>query len=86
MKAIIYKLIVQCVREHGGGVIAEYTANSPFPPIGKNLELLNCDPQTWDVHDQVTRILLDSEGIHCVTLLLVDSPVLDNRDRRPPAD
>ena len=83
MRAIIYRLIVQCVRKHVG-VIAEYTASSPFPSIGKNLELLNCDPQMWDVHDQVTRILLDSDGIHCVTLLLVDSPVLDNRDQRPP--
>lgn len=79
---VVYQLMIQCVRPHIG-VIASYTATNPFPPVGEHLELLDCDPTTWDVHDTITRIFRDGDALFCLTLLLVDSPVLDNSDRRP---
>jgi DNA segregation ATPase FtsK/SpoIIIE-like protein len=80
---IVYGLIIQCVRPHIG-IIAEYTSATPFPEFkGKHLELTDCDPSTWDVHDAVVRVMRHGDALFITTLLLVDSPVLDNRDRRP---
>ena len=78
-KPITYLLIVQCTRPEIG-VIAEYVASSPFPTFQGHLELLECDPTTWDVGDAVHRITTGSEGnVICATLLLADSPVVENR-------
>ncbi len=79
-KPILYSLVVQCVRPEIG-VVAEYTASSPFPhyPKGSFLELYDCEPRTWDVHDSVQRIYTGRAGqIHCLTLILADSPVVEN--------
>jgi Ftsk gamma domain len=82
---IVYGLIIQCVRPYIG-IIAEYTSGTPFPELkGKHLELIDCDPSTWDVRDAVVRLMRHGDVLFITTLLLVDSPVLDNRDRRPPA-
>jgi len=82
MKAlpITYILIAQCIRAEIG-VIAEYTATTPFPNFqcGDHLGLLDCEPTTWDVTDKVYRIATGDDGsVRCVTLVLVDSPVLEN--------
>jgi hypothetical protein len=79
-KPIKYLLIVQCVRREIG-VMAEYIASTPFPHFqtGGHLELSDCDPRTWDVIDSVQRIAVDEGGgIVCTTLLLADSPVVEN--------
>ena len=84
---IFYSLIIQCVRPHIG-VVAEFSSGTPFPPLihGGHLELLDCDPVTWDIFDSTTRILKERTAIFITTLVLVDSPVLDNSDRRPPEE
>lgn len=79
-KPVKYLLIVQCVRPEIG-VMAEYAASTPFPtfPKGGHLELLDCDPVTWDVIDTTNRIMTeDGGGIFCATLVLADSPVVEN--------
>ena len=79
-KPITYLLIVQCVRPEIG-VIAEYVASTPFPAFqpGGHLELLDCDPTTWDVGDTIHRITTGNDGsVVCATLLLADSPVVEN--------
>ena len=80
-KPITYLLIVQCVRPEIG-IMAEYIASTPFPNFqeGGDLELLDCDPKTWDVHHATHRITADKNGgVVCATLLLADSPVVENR-------
>jgi hypothetical protein len=75
-----YSLIVQCVRSEIG-VVAEYTASTPFPHFsaGDGVELLDCQPRTWDVTAVVHRIAKGDNGhVHCVTILLADSPVVEN--------
>jgi hypothetical protein len=79
-KPITYLLVVQCIRPEIG-IMAEYVASTPFPAVQRDghLELLDCDPTTWDVFDVVQRITTDKKGgIVCATLLLVDSPVVEN--------
>lgn len=79
-KPIKYLLIVQCVRTEIG-VMAEYVASTPFPHFqeGSSLELIDCDPKTWDVRGVIQRITTDKTGgVFCATLLLVDSPVVEN--------
>jgi hypothetical protein len=61
--------------------MAEYAASTPFPhfPDGGNLELLDCDPKTWDVIHSTQRIAAGKDGgVVCSTLLLADSPVVEN--------
>jgi hypothetical protein len=80
-KPIKYLLIVQCIRQEIG-IVAEYIASTPFPTFqdGISLELLDCDPRTWDVLSTSQRIVSEkNEGVVCATLLLVDSPVVENR-------
>ncbi len=80
-KPITYLLIVQCTRP-GVGVVAEYVASTPFPHFqeGGNLELLDCNPRTWDVGSSVHRIAVGKDGgVVCSTILLADSPVIENR-------
>jgi hypothetical protein len=79
-KPIKYMLIVQCVRPEIG-IMAEYVASTPFPNFqrGGHLELLDCDPTTWDVIDAIHRITVEKNGgVVCATLLLADSPVVEN--------
>jgi len=79
-KPITYLLIVQCTRTEIG-IMAEYVASTPFPNFqkGGHLELLDCDPTTWDVIDIIHRIATDNKGcVVCSTLLLADSPVVEN--------
>ena len=78
-KPITYLLIVQCTRPEIG-VIAEFTASTPFPTFQGHLELLECYPTTWDVGNAIHRITTGNDGsVICVTLLLADSPVVENR-------
>jgi hypothetical protein len=61
--------------------MAEYVASTPFPNYQKGdfLELLDCDPRTWSVTDKIHRIATEDDGgVVCVTLLLADSPVVEN--------
>lgn len=79
-KPITYILMIQCTRPEIG-VMAEYTASSPFPTFHRDthLDLLDCEPRTWDVGDSIHRLTIgDDGGVVCVTLLLVDSPVIEN--------
>jgi hypothetical protein len=79
-KPIKYLLIVQCIRPEIG-IMAEYVASTPFPHFqkGGHLELLDCNPVTWSVTDSVQRITADNDGgVICATLLLADSPVVEN--------
>ncbi len=79
-KPISYLLIVQCERPEIG-VMAEYAASTPFPHFssGATLELLDCEPRTWDVRFVTHRIVAGKAGqVVCSTLLLVDSPVVEN--------
>ncbi len=62
--------------------MAEYVASTPFPHFqeGGHLELLDCEPRTWDVHHATNRIATDEKGgVVCATLVLADSPVIENR-------
>ncbi len=80
-KPITYLLIVQCVRPEIG-IMAKYEASTPFPNFqkGGHLDLLDCFPTTWDVHDFVHRMSIDKDGtVYCSTLLLADSSVVENR-------
>ena len=80
LKPISYLLIAQCVRPEIG-VVAEYAASTPFPNFqkGDHLELLDCSPKTWDVGDSIYRITTSNDGgVVCSTLLLIDSPVVEN--------
>lgn len=79
-KPIHYSLIVQCVRPEIG-VLAEYAASTPFPHFsaGDGFELFDCEPRTWDVTDVAHRITKGDDGhVLCVTILLADSPVVEN--------
>jgi hypothetical protein len=79
-KPIDYSLIIQCARPEIG-VMAEYTASTPFPHFsaGGGLELVDCKPRTWDVTDVAHRITTGDDGqVVCVTILLADSPVVEN--------
>ena len=79
-KQINYSLIVQCVRTEIG-VMAEYTASTPFPHFstGDQFELLDCEPSTWRVTDVVNRITTGDDGhVFCATILLADSSVVEN--------
>lgn len=79
-KPMTYMLVVQCIRPEIG-VIAEYSASTPFASLrtGDNLQLLDCEPRTWDVTDSVHRISSSPDGgVACATILLVDSPVVEN--------
>jgi hypothetical protein len=79
-KPITYLLVVRCVRPEVG-VMAEYTASTPFPHFssGDTFELLDCEPNTWDVNAAVHRIAKDKDGhVICSTILLADSPVVEN--------
>ena len=79
-KPITYILIVQCVRPEIG-VMAEYIASSPFPSFstGEIIELLDCEPCTWDVASANHRIFAGKDGsVFCATILLADSPVVEN--------
>ena len=79
-KSITYLLIVQCVRPDIG-VMAEYTASTPFPHFsaGDMFELLDCEPCTWDVRSATHRITTEKGGhVFCATILLADSPVVEN--------
>ena len=79
-RPITYTLIVQCIRKEIG-IIAKYTASTPFVDFhqGSNLELFDCEPRNWDVHDLVQRIAKNEDGnIVCITHLVVDSPVVEN--------
>ena len=79
-KPITYLLIVQCVRPEIG-VIAEYTASTPFPHFsaGDMFELLDCEPRTWDVNSAIHRITTSKGGhVVCATILLTDSRVVEN--------
>lgn len=79
-KPITYILMIQCTRPEIG-VVAEYSASTPFPSFhsGTHLELLDCEPRTWDVGDSIHRIATGNDGgVVCLTLLLVDSPVVEN--------
>ena len=61
--------------------MAEFVASTPFPVFqrGSHLELLDCDPTTWDVIDSTHRITTKKNGcVVCATLLLTDSPVVEN--------
>jgi len=61
--------------------MAEYSASSPFPSFrnGEHLQLLDCEPRTWDVGDSIHRIAIGEDGgVVCLTVLLVDSPVIEN--------
>ena len=61
--------------------MAEYTASTPFPHFstGDSLELLDCEPRTWDVNFATQRITSGKDGrVFCATLLLADSPVVEN--------
>lgn len=80
---IEYLFLVQCARTEVG-LIAQFRGTSPFPEVqkGEFLELLNCDPRLWDVHYKSTRVLQEGDKITIATLVMVDSPVLDNSDRR----
>jgi hypothetical protein len=80
-KPITYLLIVQCVRPEIG-VMAEYVASTPFPNFQRDghIELLECEPRNWDIGDSIHRIAAAKDGsVVCSTLLLVDSPVVENR-------
>jgi hypothetical protein len=80
-KPITYLLFIQCIRPEIG-IMAEYIASTPFPtfPDGGFLELLDCDPNTWDVIHTTQRITADKKGgVVCATLVLADSPVIENR-------
>lgn len=79
-KPMIYRMIVQCVRAEIG-IIAEYEASTPFPAFKSDdsLELLDCDPRTWDVNFAVHRIGTAQDGrVFSTMLVLVDSPVVEN--------
>lgn len=79
-KPITYKLLIQCARPEIG-VMAEYSASSPFPTFrnGDHLELLDCEPRTWDVGDSIYRIASSEDGgVVCLTVILVDSSVVEN--------
>jgi hypothetical protein len=79
-KSITYVLIVQCVRPEIG-VMAEYTASTPFPAFSKGtrFELLDCEPRTWDATDVIHRIFKEKGGrVVCATILLADSSVVEN--------
>ena len=61
--------------------MAEYVASTPFPNFqsGCHLELLDCDPTTWDVIDVIHRLTVEKNGgVVCATLLLADSIVVEN--------
>jgi hypothetical protein len=61
--------------------MAEYVASTPFPSFqeGGHLELLDCDPKTWSVLGTTDRITVGNDGgIFCATLVLADSPVVEN--------
>jgi hypothetical protein len=79
-KPITYTLIVQCARPEIG-IMAQYIASTPFPhfPDGGSLELLDCDPKTWDVCFSTQRIASGKDGsVFISTLVLADSPVVEN--------
>ena len=61
--------------------MAKYIASTPFPSFTNDghFELLDCDPSTWDVIDTIHRITIGNDGgVVCSTLLLADSPVVEN--------
>jgi len=61
--------------------MAKYVASTPFPNFqeGGHLELLDCDPVTWDVTHVGNRIATEENGgVMCTTLILADSPVVEN--------
>lgn len=75
-----YSLIVRCARPEIG-VMAEYTASTPFPHFsaGDKFELLDCEPRTWDVNSAIHSITTGEGGhVACATILLADSPVVEN--------
>jgi hypothetical protein len=79
-KPITYLLIVQCVRREIG-VMAQYTASTPFPHFsgGDMFELLDCEPSTWDVKSVIHRITTGKDGhVFCATVLIADSGVVEN--------
>jgi hypothetical protein len=79
-KPITYLLIIQCVRPEIG-VMAEYTASTPFPHFsaGDMFELLDCEPRNWDVDGAIQRIAESKDGhVICATVLVADSPVVEN--------
>lgn len=79
-KPITYHLMIQCVRSEIG-VMAEYVATTPFPPYtrGDSLELLDCEPRTWDVCYAMHRITADEKGnVFCSTVVMADSSVVEN--------
>lgn len=79
-----YTLIVQCMRAWVG-VVAEFTANTPFPHFAEDafLELPDCNPTIWRVKSHHTRIGYDErQNLNCVTIVIVDSHMLD--DDPPP--
>jgi hypothetical protein len=62
------------------GVMAQFTANTPFPYLAKGaaLELPDCSPSKWDVQSCHTRIGYDERNnLTCVTIVVVDSPAFD---------
>ena len=80
-KPLLYKLTILCVRPEIG-VMADYEAATPFPNFqrGGHLDLLDCVPNTWGITDSVQQITKVKDGtVICTTLLLVDSPVVENR-------
>ena len=80
IKPINYTLIIQCVHQEIG-VVAEYTASTPFPNFlaGDSFELLDCEPNTWDIVSIYQRIVKSEKGqVCCATILLVNSPVVEN--------
>ena len=61
--------------------MAQYVASTPFPPLEKGgfIELLDCDPSTWDVLYSIHRISVGNDGaVVCATLVMMDSPVVEN--------
>jgi hypothetical protein len=79
-KSITYILIVQCMRPEIG-VMAEYTASTPFPHFsaGDMFELLDCEPRTWDVKSTIHRITTGEGGaVLCATIVVADSSVVEN--------
>lgn len=79
-KPLTYLLMVQCIRPEIG-MMAKYVASTPFPVFekGGHLELSDCDPTTWDVIGTIQRISTGNDGkVVCATLLLTESPVVEN--------
>jgi hypothetical protein len=64
--------------------MAQFTSNTPFPYLqkGATLELTDCTPSIWTVKSSHTRIGYDErQNLTCVTILIVDSPLLDDPDQ-----